>query len=116
MARGVWIARQNVENFLAVLHSSLVNFVPQHGLHAGVMQAIFKEKFRIAPRLPDALSGEGLRDIDDVVLRVPAIHAERVQFHEFAAVIFIQPTVLFLFYVGFGIIGISIRPRSSSWK
>ena len=48
------IARQNVQNFLAVLHPASVNLVAQDGLHAGVMEAVVEEKFRIAPRLADA--------------------------------------------------------------
>ncbi len=68
----------------------------QHRLHALVMNAVIEEKLRIVARLPDAPSGERLRDVDDVILRVSAIHAERVQFHEFAAVILIQTALLFL--------------------
>ena len=116
MVRRVRIARQNVEDFLAVFHSALVNLVSEHGLHAGVMEALFKEKFRIAPRLPDAPSGERLRDVDDVILRVSAIHAERVQFHQLAPVILIQAALLFRFRICVGIVRISIRRRPSLRK
>ena len=55
-----------------------------------------KKNSRIALRLPDRPAGEGARDFDHVLLRVSAIHAERVQLHQLAAVIFVQAALLFL--------------------
>src|SRR5712691_2220350 len=110
------IARQNVEDLLALFHPPRVNFVSEHGLDAGVMETILEEKFRITPRLPDAPTGKRLRDVDDVVLRVAAIHPECVQFHELAAIILIQAALLLLFCIRVWIIRISIRRRSSLGK
>src|SRR5205823_14177156 len=48
---------------------------------------------RWGPRLPRILNrpaGERARDLSDVLLRVPAVDAERVQLHQLAPVILIQ--------------------------
>src|ERR1039457_6828181 len=68
----------------------------EDGLRAIVMDAVVKEELRVAPRLLDRPSGKCLRDIDDVFLRVSAVHAERVQLHKFAAIVLIQAALLFL--------------------
>ena len=93
---GVRIARQNIQDFFAVFHSTGVNLMPEDGFRAVVVNAIVEEEFGVAARLLDRPSGKGLCDIDDVVLRVAAIDAERVQFHQLAAIIFVQAAFLIL--------------------
>src|ERR1700736_2878310 len=94
--RGVGIARQNIQHFFAVLHAAAMNLMAKNGLRALVVQAVIKEKHRIAPRLLDCPSGKSFRDVDDVFLRVSAIYAECVKLHQFAAVVLVQAALLFL--------------------
>ena len=44
----------------------------------------------IATRVGDRPSGEAFCDLDDVLLRVAAVDAERVQFHQLAGVVLVD--------------------------
>ncbi len=81
---------QNIEHLLAVLHAPAGrNHMAQHHLLAFVVQLVVVEESAAAPRLQDGPAGEAARHFGDVLLRVAAVHAERVQLHQLAAIVFI---------------------------
>ena len=60
------------------------------------MKFLFKFEDRIFAGLFDGPTGEATRDFGDVFLGVAAIDAERVQLHQFPAVVFVETAILFL--------------------
>ncbi len=87
--------RQKLNHFFAVAHPAGVNFLAEHNLRVGIVHLVVKFEFRILPRLFDRPSRKAARHFRNIFLRVAAVHSKRVQLHQFAAVIFIQPAVLF---------------------
>src|SRR4029077_7633556 len=62
----------------------------------GIMQSLVKFKLRTLPRLLDGPACEAPRDFGHILLCVAAIDANRVEFHELAAVVFIQSAFVLL--------------------
>ena len=62
----------------------------EHGLLAVVVHALVEDEGAAALRLEDGPAGEAARRFGDVLLGVAAVHAERVQFQQFAAVVFVE--------------------------
>ena len=60
------------------------------------MQALVEFEVGVDSRLFNCPAGEAARHFGDVFLRVAAVHAERVQLHQFAPVIFVQAALIFL--------------------
>src|SRR6516164_9420882 len=82
---------ENVEHLLTVLFAvARGNSDAQYDLFAIVVQPRIENEFGVALRLVDGPAGEAARYFDDVLLRVAAVHAERVQLHQFTAVVFVQ--------------------------
>ena len=69
------------------------NFVAEHGFLAEIVHEWREDEFRIFGTTHRP-AGEATRHRDDVGLRIAALHAERVQFHDFAAVVFVEPVRL----------------------
>ena len=67
-----------------------LEFLPEHDLVSLVVRPVVEHEPRAAIGPLDAPSGENARDVDDVLLRVPAVHAECVQLHQFAGVILVD--------------------------
>ena len=84
------MTREDVEDVLAVAHAALVDHVSKDDLPTVVMAARREPERAILAGMLDRPAGEGARDFGDVVLRVPAVHAERVELHQLAAVVLIQ--------------------------
>ena len=83
---------QDVEHPLTVADAaSRRDAVAEHHLLAVVMQGRREAEAAALARLLDAPAGEGARHLGDVVLRVAAVDAERVQFQQFAPVVLVQP-------------------------
>src|SRR5271168_5558602 len=73
-----------------------MNLFSEHELGVGIMQIVVELEFGSLARLLDGPAGEAARYFGDVFLRVAAVNAEGVQFHQLAAVIFIQTAIVFL--------------------
>ena len=101
--RGRRIARQKVQNFEAFFLTFRFDAVAEHDLVSGFVRALFESEAAALLGLLQGPSGEDARHFGDVLLRVAAVHAEGVQFHQFAAVVFVQAVPLAL-----GLIGLSL--------
>src|SRR5438445_1489115 len=88
--RSMRIARQQIEHLLAISDSARMNFLAQHALGLGIMDAIVESKFRLGSRIADGPACETARHFDHVLLGIAAVDSERVQFHQFAPVIFVE--------------------------
>src|ERR1700739_2259933 len=106
MARCVRIASEQIKHFFSIPHPAGVDPMPENHLRIWIMKALVKPELRIALRLPDGPAGETARHFDDVLLRIPAVNAKRMQFHQLAAVILIQAALLL-----FGLIRLRARRR-----
>ena len=63
----------------------------EHGLVAAVVHARPEDETGVVARTLDRPAGERARHLGDVRLRVAAVHAERVQLHQLARVVLVQP-------------------------
>ena len=83
--------REDVEHLLAVgLAAARLDDVAEHHLLAGVVQARVEREAAALPRAVDRPAGERARHLGDVLLRVAAVDAERVQLHQLAAVVLVE--------------------------
>src|SRR6266542_1745353 len=67
------------------------NLFAEHGLLAVVVHELVEVKIAAGARVADRPSGEASRHFLHVFLRVTSVNAERVQLHDLARVIFVQP-------------------------
>ena len=89
MCRGR-MSRYDVQHRLAILDATARRqHMTQHHLLAGIMEFRAKHELRRESRVHRP-SGECACNFDDVALCVAAIHAQRVEFHQFARVILVQ--------------------------
>ena len=85
------MAGDDIEHLLAVADAAAGrNPDAEHGLLAVVVHAPVEDELAAALRLEDGPAGEAARGLGDVRLGVAAVHAEGVQFQEFAAVVFVE--------------------------
>jgi hypothetical protein len=88
--------RQNIEHPLRIFPTPAGgNLYTQHCFLALIVNAIVVNKFAPAIRLVDGPPGEATGDFDDVVLRISAVHTQRVKLHQLTRVVLIQATRLF---------------------
>src|SRR5579862_6136694 len=92
--RSGFLLDEKVKNLLPVALSSMLERLAKHLLWARVMDAIIKNKIGLAAWIADRPSREALRDLNDVLLRVAAVHAKRVKLHQLAAIVLVQPTLI----------------------
>src|SRR5262249_60526355 len=64
--------------------------VAEHDFLAGIVEARIEPEAAAKPRVLDRPPREGARDLGHVLLRVAAVHAERVQLHQLAAVVLVE--------------------------
>src|SRR5262249_28366162 len=77
-----------------------LDLVTEHNFRPRFVHALFKFEATAFAWLLDRPSCENARYFRHVSLRVAAIHAQRVQLHQFAAVVFIQaPPLLVLWFL-----------------
>src|SRR5579862_5442176 len=93
MARGVRIARQQIEDLLAIVHATAIDLAAENRFQPGIVKALIKHELRIPARLANGPAGKGASHLDDILLRVSAVHAKRVQLHQLAAIVFVEPAV-----------------------
>ena len=90
------MSRKNVQYLKPFLLSVFFDATPQNFLLAPFMHAGVKGKAAAFARLFQSPSGKHARNFGYVLLGIAAAHAQRVQFHQFAAVIFVKPMALAL--------------------
>ena len=84
-------AGEDVEHLLAVaLTAARLDRVAEHQLRAGVVHARLEDEPAAEARILDRPAGQGPRDFLHVLLRVAAVHAERVQLHQLAGVVLVE--------------------------
>ena len=87
--------RQNVDHLQTVLLAAAGgDLVAQDGLLTGIVHEAANTNSGLCVGLADGPAGEAARDRDHVLLRVAAVHAQRVQLHQLAAVVLVQPVRL----------------------
>src|SRR5579863_324187 len=106
MVRRVRIAGKQIEHLFPIPHPAGIDLVPENHLRIRIMEALVKPKLRVSLGLANGPAGETARHLNDVFLRISAVNAKRMQFHQLAAVILIQTALLF-----FGLIRIRARRR-----
>src|SRR6185369_8496403 len=83
----------DVEHLVPIaLAATGLDAMPQHHLLAIVMECRREAEATAQPRVLDRPAGEGASHFGDVFLRVAAVHAERVKFEQFTAVVLVQST------------------------
>ncbi len=83
--------RENVEHlFAVVLAAARLDSVTEHDLLALVVQLRHEAEAAALARVRDRPAGERARDFGDVLLRVAAVDAERVQLEQLAPVVLVQ--------------------------
>src|SRR5262249_1997675 len=86
-----WLPCEDVEHLLAVgLAAARFDHVAEHDFLAGIVEARIEPEAAAKPRVLDRPPREGARDLGHVLLRVAAVHAERVQLHQLAAVVLVE--------------------------
>ncbi len=89
--------RQDIDDLKAVVDAAAGgDGDAEDVLLALIVLAFVEDETAAALGLRDGPAGEAARDFGDVLLGVAAIDAEGVEFHEFAAVVFVETLLLFL--------------------
>src|SRR5579871_2802276 len=86
--------RQHVQDFFAFVFAFGLDTFSENKFRSGFMLARIVEKAAAIVGLVDRPSGENFRDFRYIALRISAIHAERVEFEQFPAVVLIEAAVL----------------------
>src|SRR4051812_11582129 len=88
--RGCGMMGEHLQRFHAFALAALFELLPEHDLLARLMPALIEFEFSTLLRLLDGPSGKHLRQFGYVLLRVAAVNAQRMEFHNLACVVFIQ--------------------------
>src|SRR5262245_45710037 len=88
------MVRENLQHFHAFALSMVADLVSENVLVARFVGALVEAETSAALRLIDAPAGQHLGQFGDVFLRVAAIDSERVQLHDLARVVFVQPATV----------------------
>ena len=100
--RGLRTGGQHVQHFPALVFAFGLDAMSEHKLRAGLVHARLVLETAAFVGLVDGPAGKDFGDFGDVALRVAAVHAERVQFQQLAAVVLVEAAVLLRFAFGFG--------------
>src|SRR5260370_41586139 len=86
--------RQNVQHSLAVGDAATgKNSVTEYDLFTVIVQTGTAEKQSLLVRLLNRPSGKATRDLLNVILRVAAVHTQRMQLHQLPRVVFVESAV-----------------------
>src|SRR5262245_52648598 len=84
--------REDVEHLLAVgLPAARFDQVSEHDLLSRIVDTRLEDEAAALTGIGNRPAREGTRDFRHVLLRIPAVDAERVQLHQLAAVVLVQP-------------------------
>src|SRR5215467_1385889 len=78
------VLRQDVDHFLTIAFAARGDSVTEDDLRPRIVNAWTEREFTTQLRAINAPSRECPGDFLNISLRIPAIHSERVQFHQFA--------------------------------
>ena len=94
VARGVRVLRQHVQDAFALfLAAAFREIRAEDHLLARVVHLGTEQEAAAHARLIDRPARERARDLDDVLLGVAAVDAERVQLHQLTRVVFVEPSL-----------------------
>ena len=93
--RGLWLRGEPFERTLAFGVAVFLHVLAEPIDRAGLMLARIEDESAALLWLVDGPAGHDFGEIGDVGLRVSAIDADSVEFHDFAAVIFVEAALLF---------------------
>src|SRR5665213_3793022 len=99
MMRGVRVARQQIEHFLPIPDASGLDLMAEHGLGIWIVKPLVEPELRIASRRANRPASEALGHFNDILLRISAIDAQGVQFHQFPAIVFVKAASLLLLLI-----------------
>ena len=86
------MTREDVEHLFAVLDPAAGGQrMAQHHLRVRVVLVAAKDECHWLVRPVDRPSGQRTRDFLHVLLRIAAVHPERVELHQLARVVLVQP-------------------------
>ena len=89
---------QNVEHFQAILDAAARgDFHAEHDFLTVIVESFIEIEATAPLRLANGPAGEAARHFGNILLRVAAIDAEGMQFHQLARVIFIETASRFWF-------------------
>src|ERR1700730_2477565 len=72
-----------------------MNFLSEHALELGIVDAVVKSKFRLAASVADGPTRERASHLDHVLLRIAGVDSQRVQLHQFAPIILVETTLAY---------------------
>ena len=88
------MAREKIQHRVTFLFAaSGREFLTQNHLRAGIMRFRAEQKAAAIGTARQCPSRQGVRDLDDILLGVAAIDTHRMQFHQLAGVILIEPAL-----------------------
>ncbi len=85
---------ENVQRLAAFLLSARFDAMPQHVLVSGFMHPFLESEAAALFGLLQGPSGEDTGDLSNIFLGIAAVHTERVEFQQFAAIVLIQAAAL----------------------
>src|SRR5712691_5600150 len=85
---------QNVQHLAAFFFTARLYAMPQHVLVAGLMHSFFEDESTTLSGFLQRPTGQDAGYFGDILLAVAAIHPERVQFHQFPAIVLVQTATL----------------------
>ena len=99
--RGGRMCRQELKHFHSIFHPALaLNLAAQNHFFTVVVQARAENESPALARAIDGPTGKAARDVPHVLLSVAAVHAQGVEFHQLAPVVFVQAAAFRLPQVG----------------
>src|SRR6185312_206089 len=99
------MVRQDIQRLHAFGFSVFLNLVPEEVLGSRLVRNLAEPELSPLLQLLDTPAGQQLGQFRYVLLGVTAVHAESVQFHDFARVVFIQS--------GWALLRLRTRPRKT---
>src|SRR5688500_6821070 len=89
--RGGWMPAEVANRPLAMLDTAITVLLTEHGPRSRLVpQRIERKSDGAAGQSADRPSSQYLRELQDIVLRVPAVHAERVELEQLARVVLVE--------------------------
>ena len=82
---------EHIEDCLAVALAAALDRSPEDDLGAVVVRGRPEHEARVLAGAVDRPAGEGPRHLGDVALGVAAVDAQRVQLHQLARVVLVEP-------------------------
>src|SRR5262249_26992700 len=89
--RGRRMVREQLQHLHTFLLAVVFDLVSENGLRARLVHALIEIEISAAAWIANGPTSEAFRNFRNITLRVTAIDTERVQLHQLAAVVLVQP-------------------------